>query len=49
MRYLLPYGFVAIILSCMVGCKTDKTTDIKTIEVVEEAVDSIQFSYHAVV
>lgn len=42
MRYLLPYGFVAIILSCIVGCKTDKTTDNKTIEVVEEAVDSIQ-------
>lgn len=42
MRYLLPYGFVAIILSCTVGCKADKTTDSKTIEVVEEAVDSIQ-------
>lgn len=42
MRYLLPYGFVAIILSCTVGCKADKTTDSKTIEVVEETVDSIQ-------
>lgn len=42
MRYLLPYGFVAIILSCTVGCKADKTTDSKTIEVVEEIVDSIQ-------
>lgn len=41
MRYLLLYGFVAIILSCIVGCKTDKTTDSKTIEV-EEVVDSIQ-------
>lgn len=42
MRYLLPYGFVAIILSCIVGCKADKTTESKTIEVVEEIVDSIQ-------
>lgn len=41
MRYLLPYGFVAIILSCTVGCKADKTTESKTIEV-KEAVDSIQ-------
>lgn len=43
MRYLLLYGFVAIMLSCIVGCKTDKTTDSKTIEVVE-VVDSIQQS-----
>ena len=42
MRYLLLYGFVAIILSCIVGCKADKTTESKTIEVVEEIVDSIQ-------
>ena len=43
MRYILQYGFVAIMLSCIVGCKTDKTTDSKTIEVVE-VVDSIQQS-----
>lgn len=42
MRYLLLCAFVAIMLSCIVGCKTDKTTDSKTIEVVEEAEDSIQ-------
>lgn len=42
MRYLLLYGFVTIILSCIVGCKADKTTESKTIEVVEEIVDSIQ-------
>ena len=41
MRYLFLYGFVAIMLSYIVGCKTDKTTDSKTIEVVE-VVDSIQ-------
>lgn len=33
MRYLFLYGFVAIMLSYIVGCKTDKTTDSKTIEV----------------
>lgn len=42
MRYLLPYGFVAIILSCIVGCKTDKTTDSKSIDVEEETIDSVQ-------
>ena len=31
MRYLFLYGFVAIMLSYIVGCKTDKTTDSKTI------------------
>lgn len=41
MRYLFLYGFVAIMLSYIVGCKTDKTTDSKTIEVVEVVV-SIQ-------